>query len=106
MHQVIDCPVRLTSTNRAELRDLYADLRDHYLRKDAEHGTRTTIHFIWQDATSLDPEHFWATFADQRHTFDPLQPIMNSIRTDASGLDDERRHLLRHGFNSVIGVCR
>jgi hypothetical protein len=101
-HKVIDCPVRLTTSNRSELRLLYADLRDHYLRRDARDGTRTTIHFIWQ-GDDLDPAHYWATFADQRHTFDPAQPIMNSLRTDAGRWDDDqRRQLLRHGFNNVI----
>ena len=57
MHDlVVECPVRLTESNRDELRLLYADLRDHYSRRDARDGTRTTLHFVWSG--DLDPELF------------------------------------------------
>ena len=77
MHDlVVECPVRLTEANRDELRLLYADLRDHYARRDARDGTRTTLHFVWTGV--LDAELFGATYADQRHVFAASRPIMNS----------------------------
>ncbi|MFS8095598.1 hypothetical protein LFM09_00500 [Lentzea alba] len=76
--QVVECPVRLTETNRDELRLLYADLRDHYARRDARDGTRTTLHFVWSG--EFDPELFGATFADQRHVFTATRPVMNSVK--------------------------
>jgi len=77
MHDlVVECPVRLTASNRDELRLLYADLRDHYARRDARDGTRTTLHFLWSGVT--DQELFGATYADQRHVFAGSRPIMNS----------------------------
>ncbi|GLZ33479.1 hypothetical protein Lesp02_56670 [Lentzea sp. NBRC 105346] len=94
MHfEVVDCPVTLTSENRDELRLLYADLRDHYLRRDAANGTRTTLNFVWCIAPGLDPACFWATYADQRHTFAPSQPIMNSAQ---DGCAHAELHLLNH----------
>ena len=75
---VVECPVRLTESNRDELRLLYADLRDHYARRDARNGTRTTLHFVWSGV--LDPELFGATFADQRHVFAASRPVLNSAR--------------------------
>lgn len=76
--QVVECPVRLTESNRDELRLLYTDLRDHYLRRDAREGTRTTLHFVWSGR--LDPELFGATYADQRHIFVGSRPVVNSAR--------------------------
>lgn len=79
MHDlVVECPVRLTESNRDELRLLYADLRDHYTRRDARDGTRTTLHFVWSG--DLDPELFGATYADQRHIFTAARPILNSAK--------------------------
>ena len=79
MHDlVVECPVRLTESNRDELRLLYADLRDHYSRRDARDGTRTTLHFVWSG--DLDPELFGATSADQRHIFTAARPILNSAK--------------------------
>lgn len=87
---VVECPVRLTESNRDELRLLYADLRDHYARRDARDGTRTTLHFVWSGV--LDPELFGATYADQRHIFTAARPILNSAR-DAEGLQETNRWL-------------
>jgi hypothetical protein len=84
---VVECPVRLTESNRDELRLLYADLRDHYARRDARDGTRTTLHFLWSGV--LDPELFGATYADQRHIFAASRPILNSAR----GLQETNRWL-------------
>src|SRR5688572_32748629 len=79
MHDlVVECPVRLTESNRDELRLLYADLRDHYSRRDARDGTRTTLHFVWSG--DLDPELFGATYADQRHIFTAARPILNPAK--------------------------
>lgn len=79
MHDlVVECPVRLTESNRDELRLLYADLRDHYTRRDARDGTRTTLHFVWSG--DLDPDLFGATYADQRHIFTAARPILNSAK--------------------------
>jgi hypothetical protein len=89
MHDlVIECPVHLTESNRAELRLLYADLRDHYARRDARDGTRTTLHFVWSG--DLDPELFGATYADQRHIFTASRPILNSTQ---NGLQETNRRL-------------
>ena len=91
MHDlVVECPVRLTESNRDELRLLYADLRDHYTRRDARDGTRTTLHFVWSG--DLDPELFGATYADQRHIFTAARPIMNSAK-DPGGLQETNRWL-------------
>jgi len=80
MHDVVvECPVRLTEANRDELRLLYADLRDHYARRDARDGTRTTLHFVWSGV--LDDELFGATFADQRHVFAGTRPVLNSAQS-------------------------
>lgn len=87
---VVECPVRLTESNRDELRLLYADLRDHYARRDARDGTRTTLHFLWSGV--LDAEHFGATYADQRHVFAGSRPVMNS-RRDPCGLQETNRWL-------------
>lgn len=87
---VVECPVRLTESNRDELRLLYADLRDHYARRDARDGTRTTLHFLWSGV--LDPEHFGATYADQRHVFAGSRPVLNSA-TDDQGLQETNRWL-------------
>ncbi|WP_434441930.1 hypothetical protein [Lentzea sp. E54] len=87
---VVECPVRLTASNRDELRLLYADLRDHYARRDARDGTRTTLHFLWSG--DLDPELVGATYADQRHVFAGSRPVMNSAR-DAGGLQETNRWL-------------
>jgi hypothetical protein len=79
MHDsVVECPVRLTASNRDELRLLYADLHEHYARRDAREGTRTTLHFLW--SAPLDPELFGATYADQRHVFQASRPVLNSVR--------------------------
>ncbi|MFI6099985.1 hypothetical protein ACIA8G_30930 [Lentzea sp. NPDC051213] len=75
---VVECPVRLTESNRGELRLLYTDLRDHYSRRDARDGTRTALHFVWSGV--LDPELFGATYADQRHVFGASRPIVNSAK--------------------------
>ena len=89
MHDVVvECPVRLTEANRDELRLLYADLRDHYARRDARDGTRTTLHFVWSGV--LDAELFGATYADQRHVFAGSRPVMNSA---GSGLQETNRWL-------------
>jgi hypothetical protein len=89
MHDVVvECPVRLTETNRDELRLLYADLRDHYARRDARDGTRTTLHFVWSGV--LDAELFGATYADQRHVFAGSRPVMNSA---GNGLQETNRWL-------------
>ncbi|GAB2868122.1 hypothetical protein [Lentzea nigeriaca] len=87
---VVECPVRLTESNRDELRLLYADLRDHYARRDARDGTRTTLHFVWSGV--LDADLFGATYADQRHVFAASRPILNSAR-DAGGLQETNRWL-------------
>ncbi|MGW6445074.1 hypothetical protein [Lentzea sp. NPDC055074] len=87
---VVKCPVRLTESNRDELRLLYADLRDHYARRDARDGTRTTLHFLWTGV--LDEELFGATYADQRHVFAGSRPVMNSQR-DPGGLQETNRWL-------------
>lgn len=77
MHDVVvECPVRLTESNRDELRLLYADLRDHYARRDARDGTRTALHFRWSG--EVDAELFGATYADQRHVFAGSRPVLNS----------------------------
>lgn len=91
MHDLlVECPVRLTETNRDELRLLYADLRDHYARRDARDGTRTALHFVWSGV--LDPELFGATYADQRHVFAASRPVLNSTR-DAGELQETNRWL-------------
>ena len=91
MHDlVVECPVHLTESNRDELRLLYTDLRDHYSRRDARDGTRTTLHFVWSGV--LDPELFGATYADQRHIFTASRPILNSTR-DTAGLQETNRWL-------------
>ncbi|MGI5506570.1 hypothetical protein [Lentzea sp. CA-135723] len=76
---VVKCPVRLTESNRDDLRLLYADLRDHYTRRDARNGTRTALHFLWSG--KLDDELFGATFADQRHVFAGTRPVLNSAQS-------------------------
>lgn len=89
MHDlVVECPVHLTESNRDELRLLYADLRDHYTRRDARDGTRTTLHFVWSGV--LDPELFGATYADQRHIFTASRPVINSSR--GADLPESLRH--------------
>jgi hypothetical protein len=89
MHDVVvECPVRLTEANRDELHLLYADLRDHYARRDARDGTRTTLHFVWSGV--LDPELFGATYADQRHVFAGSRPVLNSA---GNGLQETNRWL-------------
>jgi hypothetical protein len=85
---VVECPVRLTESNRDELRLLYADLRDHYARRDARDGTRTALHFVWSGA--LDPELFGATYADQRHIFTGSRPVLNSAH--GADLPESLRH--------------
>jgi hypothetical protein len=91
MHDlVVECPVRLTESNRDELRLLYADLRDHYARRDARDGTRTTLHFVWSG--DLDPELFGATYADQRHIFTASRPVLNSAK-HPDGLQETNRWL-------------
>lgn len=87
---VVECPVRLTESNRDELRLLYADLHDHYARRDARNGTRTTLHFLWSG--DLDAELFGATYADQRHVFAGSRPVMNSAR-NPDGLQETNRWL-------------
>ncbi|WP_143116372.1 hypothetical protein [Lentzea xinjiangensis] len=87
---VVECPVRLTASNRDELRLLYADLRDHYARRDARDGTRTTLHFVWTGV--LDPELFGPTYADQRHVFAASRPVLNSAR-HRDGLQGTNRWL-------------
>ncbi|MFJ5989406.1 hypothetical protein [Lentzea sp. NPDC092896] len=87
---VVECPVRLTESNRDELRLLYADLRDHYARRDARDGTRTTLHFLWTGV--LHDELFGATYADQRHVFAGSRPVMNSLR-QPEGLQETNRWL-------------
>ncbi|HUQ60185.1 hypothetical protein [Lentzea sp.] len=91
MHDlVVECPVRLTESNRDELRLLYADLRDHYARRDARDGTRTTLHFLWSGV--LDDELLAATYADQRHVFAGSRPVLNSAR-DVGELQETNRWL-------------
>ncbi|NKE63307.1 hypothetical protein FXN61_43930 [Lentzea sp. PSKA42] len=86
--QVVECPVRLTESNRDELRLLYADLRDHYARRDARDGTRTALRFVWSGV--LDPELFGATYADQRHIFAASRPVLNSAH--GADLPESLRH--------------
>ncbi|SDH18092.1 hypothetical protein SAMN05216553_11790 [Lentzea fradiae] len=91
MHDVVvECPVRLTETNRDELRLLYADLRDHYARRDARDGTRTTLHFRWSG--EVGGELFGATYADQRHVFGGSRPVLNSAH-DSEELQETNRCL-------------
>ncbi|MFD5826559.1 hypothetical protein [Lentzea sp. NPDC060358] len=90
MDVVVECPVRLTESNRDELRLLYADLRDHYARRDARDGTRTTLHFLWTGV--LDAELFGATYADQRHVFAGSRPVLNSA-PGAAELQETNRWL-------------
>ncbi len=102
MHDlVVECPVRLTESNRDELRLLYADLRDHYARRDARDGTRTTLHFLWSGV--LDAGLFGATYADQRHVFAGARPVMNSAQ-DSGELQETNRWLsapAQHGGASL-----
>ncbi|MVU82806.1 radical SAM protein [Nocardia sp. ET3-3] len=89
--------------SRAQVSAMYRTLRDHLDVVDARDGLATGLHFVWHGGEPLmqPAEFYWQTWADQREIFGERIPVRNSVQTNLVLLDDERRRLLLHGFDSV-----
>ncbi|MCX4098521.1 radical SAM protein [Nocardia sp. alder85J] len=89
--------------SRAQLLTMYRNLRDHFQAADERDGARTALDFIWHGGEPLmQPAQFYRqTLADQREIFGAAIATSNSVQTNLTVLDDERRQLLADGFDSV-----
>jgi uncharacterized protein len=85
-----------------ELRQMYRNIREYYVARDAIEEQRTEIRFIWHGGEPLlvEPQHYWDTFSDQREILGPELAVSNTVQTNLTILDDERLRLLRDGFES------
>ncbi|WP_019928211.1 radical SAM protein [Nocardia sp. BMG111209] len=89
--------------SRVQLIAMYRGLRDHFRAADERDGARTALDFIWHGGEPLmQPAWFYRqTLADQREIFGNHIATSNSVQTNLTVLDDDRRQLLADGFDSV-----
>ncbi len=82
-----------------QLQRMYHNIADFYRgRTEIEQ-----IDLIWHGGEPLmiEPDYFWATFADQRDIFGDRFRVLNAVQTNLTVLDDERLKLLTAGFDAV-----
>ncbi|MFJ4655653.1 radical SAM protein [Nocardia sp. NPDC088792] len=89
--------------SREQVTAMYRNLHDYLLVADERDGARTRLEFVWHGGEPLlQPVQFYRqTLADQREIFGERIAISNSVQTNLMILDEERRALLRDGFDSV-----
>ncbi|MFE3190803.1 radical SAM protein [Nocardia sp. NPDC059240] len=89
--------------SNAQVAVMYRTLRDYIAMADRRDGARTRLQFIWHGGEPLlqPPEFYRQTWADQREIFGAEIATSNSVQTNLVVLDDDRRRLLREGFDSV-----
>ncbi|GAB2544049.1 anaerobic sulfatase-maturation protein [Nocardia heshunensis] len=89
--------------SNAQIAAMYRNLRDYVRFADRRDDARTTLQFIWHGGEPLlQPVEFYRqTWADQREIFGAEIATSNSVQTNLVVLDDDRRQLLREGFDSV-----
>lgn len=85
--------------SRADLRRMYTHIAQQY----AEGERIGIVEFIWHGGEPLlvEPDFYWATFADQREVFDDRLQVINVVQTNLTTLDEERLRLLTEGFDGV-----
>ncbi|MEC3953925.1 radical SAM protein [Nocardia sp. CDC153] len=89
--------------SRSQLATMYRALREHVLAVEERDGSGTRLEFIWHGGEPLmQPARFYRqTLADQREIFGERIATTNSIQTNLTMLDPERRELLTDSFDSV-----
>jgi uncharacterized protein len=91
-----------TTLSHAQLRYIYENIRNAYVKRDREEGRRTEVRFIWHGGEPLliDPEFYWTTFREQAEIFGSDLSVENSVQTNLTVLDERRIELLQRGFHS------